>query len=138
MDTEIIKASWDGMAGRRLEFVQAFYDQLFERHPHYREMFPESMHAQLERMIEMMGTLAQFADRLPLLQPYLENVGFQHRHTGIHAADVENFKETFVDTLSAFSSDGDAEAQRRAWLDAFDEVIVPLFDEGLERGRTQA
>ena len=70
VDTEIIKTSWDGMAGRRLEFVQAFYDRLFERHPHYRELFPESMHAQLERMIEMMGTLAQFADRLPLLQPY--------------------------------------------------------------------
>ncbi len=137
MDTETIKASWDGMAGRRLEFVEAFYNRLFERHPHYRELFPEHMHAQLERMIEMMGTLAQFADQLPMLQPYLQNVGFQHRHTGIHADDVENFKNAFVDTLSAFSNDDNVDAQRRAWLDAFDEVIVPLFDEGLERGRTQ-
>ena len=126
------------MAGRRLEFIEAFYTRLFERYPQYRAMFPEHMGAQRERMIEMFGTLAQLADHVTLLQPYLSNVGFQHRHTGIHAVDVENFKNTFLDTLADFPTTSDAESQRRAWLDAFDEVIVPLFDEGLERGRDQS
>ncbi|MDH3451428.1 MAG: globin [Gammaproteobacteria bacterium] len=135
MNTEIIQAAWNDMAGRRLEFVEAFYDRLFERYPHYRGLFPERMDAQHERMVEMVGALAQFADHIHLLQPYLCNVGFQHRRTGIHADDVDNFKNTFLDTLAVFPTVSDGDAQRRAWQEAFEEVIIPLFDEGLERGR---
>jgi hemoglobin-like flavoprotein len=138
VDTETIKTSWNDMAGRRLEFIEAFYGQLFERYPQYRGLFPEHMSAQLERMIEMVSSLAQFADRMHLLQPYLNHVGFQHRQTEIHADDVENFKNTFVDTLAAFPTATDTDSRRRAWQEAFDEVIIPLFNEGLERGRDQS
>ncbi len=131
LNTEIIKASWNAMAGQRMEFVEAFYARLFESYPQYRAMFPQDLGPQRERMIEMIGSLAQFADHVDLLQPYLGHVGFQHRRTGIRAADVENFKQVFLDTLPAAQ---DATA-RQAWEEAFDEVIIPLFDEGLERGR---
>ena len=135
MNTEIIKTSWNALAGRRLEFIEAFYHRLFERYPRYRELFPEKMDAQHERMIEMIGALAQFADHIPPLEPYLSNVGFQHRRTGIHADDVENFKQTFLETLAEFPMEIDPDARQRAWQEAFDEVIIPLFDQGLERGR---
>ncbi len=134
MNTEIIKTSWNALAGRRLEFIEAFYDRLFERYPRYRELFPEKMGAQHERMIEMIGALAQFADHIPPLEPYLSNVGFQHRRTGIRADDVENFKRTFLETLAGFPMEIDPDARQRAWQEAFDEVIIPLFDQGLERG----
>lgn len=138
MHTDIIKTSWNELAGRRLAFIEAFYDRLFERYPRYRELFPGQMDAQHERMIEMIGTLAQFVDHIPPLEPYLSNVGFQHRRTGIRAADVENFKNVFLETLAGFPTAIDPDAQRAAWQTAFDEVIIPLFDQGLERGRDQA
>jgi len=136
VNTEIIRESWSALAGHRREFIEAFYARLFERYPQYRGLFPENMNAQLERMIEMLSSLAEFAEHAHLLEPHLRKVGFAHRKTGIHASDVENFKDTFLDTLATFAATGDADTQRRAWREAFDEVIIPLFDEGLERGRS--
>ena len=65
MNTEVIKASWEDLAGRRVEFIEAFYARLFERHPQYRKLFPEQMGAQVERMIEMAGALAQLIESEP-------------------------------------------------------------------------
>lgn len=136
MNSEIIRASWRELTGQRREFIDTFYTRLFERYPDYRDLFPPHMNVQLEHMIEMISTLAQFADHTHLLEPYLGKVGFAHRGTGIHADDVENFKEVFLDTLAAFSTADDVDSRCRAWREVFDDVIIPLFDEGLERGRS--
>ena len=98
-------------------------------------MFPEAMDSQMEKMVEMFSSVTRFADHTDLVRPYLTSVGYSHRRLGIDASDVENFKLAFVDTLADLCADWWDQSHVRAWHGAFDDIIVPLFDEGLETGR---
>lgn len=137
MDIEHIKATWEELAGRRVEFVGAFYKHLFERYPDYRRLFPQQLDPQLERMTEMISALALHSEHIDLIEPYLENVGFAHRATGIRTDDVQNFVTTFVDTLGEMCGDRWTPARAEAWSNVFSDIVVPLFEEGLERGRDE-
>ena len=137
MDIDIVKNSWNALAGRRSQFVDQFYGRLFERYPDYRKLFPPEMGPQRERMVEMISSLALWADHMDLIEPYLENVGFAHRRTGIHTADVQNFTAVFLDTLAELHGSGWDERHASAWREVFDDVVIPMFEEGLERGRTE-
>jgi hemoglobin-like flavoprotein len=135
MDMDLIRNDWNALAGRRTAFTQRFYERLFERHPHYREMFPESMDAQTERMVEMLSGVVRFADHANLVRPYLEEVGHAHRRTGIGHEDVQNFTDTFIETLGEICDDAWDARHADAWRLAFDDLIVPLFEEGLKNTR---
>ncbi len=137
MDIEHIRATWGELAGRRIEFVNAFYKRLFERYPDYRQLFPQQLDPQLEKMTEMISTLALHSDHVDLIEPYLENVGFAHRESGIRSNDVENFVATFIDTLGEVCAEQWTPARAQAWRNVFSDVVIPLFEEGLERGRDE-
>ena len=126
--------TWDALAGRHIVLVDTFYSRLFDRHPEYRKLFPEFMTPQKEKMVEMINSVARFIDQVDLIRPYLVNVGAAHRDTGITAEDVENFKEAFIDTLAWTCSETWQPRHEKTWRDVFDEVIVPVFHEGLKGG----
>ena len=90
MEVEHIKQTWHELAGRRNTFVEGFYDRLFERHPAYREKFPDDMSAQMEHMVEMVSSVARYCDHMGLIEPYLRTVGYAHRSTGIRDQDVRD------------------------------------------------
>ena len=136
IDMTPIRETWDALEGRRITLIDTFYSRLFDRHPEYRELFPESMTPQKEKMVEMISSVARFIDQVDLIRPYLANVGAAHRGTGITARDIENFKEVFIDTLARTCSETWEPRHEKAWREVFDEVIVPVFDEGLE-GNTE-
>lgn len=138
MNMDAIREDWEALAGKRMQFTHAFYENLFERHPRYRELFPSSMDAQMEKMVEMFSSLARFADHSDLIRPYLVSVGLAHRHTGIGADDVGNFKEAFIETLAHLRAEHWDAGHERAWREAFDEMLIPLFEEGLTTGREAA
>ncbi len=132
MDTTSIKQVWVAMAGQRVPLVEAFYSRLFERHPQYRKLFPQTLAPQTEKMVEMFSSVAGFADQTDLVRPYLLRVGQAHRRLGITVADVENFKESFLETLAEMYPGSWEPRHESAWRKAFDEVILPLFNQGLE------
>ena len=136
MEINAIREDWEALAGKRMQFAHTFYKKLFDRHPAYRGMFPEAMGTQMEKMVEMFSGVARFADHTDLVRPYLVNVGYAHRRLGIGPEDVENFKNVFIETLSELCADWWNDAHERAWHEAFDDMIVPMFDEGLETGRS--
>lgn len=136
MTIDIIRDDWEALAGRRSLFVQQFYAAFFDRFPEYRGLFPSAIDAQMERMVEMFSSVARFADRSDFIQPYLLHVGFAHRRFGIRRADAENFKIVFIEVLGQTLEDGWDADHEAAWNHAFDEMLLPMFDEGLERGRT--
>ena len=131
----MIEQDWEALAGKRMQFAHDFYERLFGAHPQYRAMFPPSMDAQMERMIEMFSGVTRFADHADLIRAYLLRVGYAHRRLGIGAADVENFKTAFIETLAHLRAQAWNAAHLEAWNEAFDDMIVPLVDEGLETGR---
>lgn len=137
MTIELIREDWEALAGRRGQFAKQFYAEFFERFPEYRDLFPAEMDAQMERMVEMFSSIARFADRTDLIQPYLLQVGFAHRRFGIRLSDAENFKNVFIETLGRVLGDDWDGRHESAWQHAFDDMLIPMFDEGLERGRRE-
>lgn len=134
-DMHIIKQDWEALAGQRVQFIDSFYERLFARHPQYQAMFPDRMDTQMEKMVEMFSSISRFADHIDMIRPYLVNVGFVHRRLGIGAEDVENFKNVFIETLGELCAPWWDEEHDAAWHQAFEDLIVPMFDEGLETGR---
>ena len=132
---DLIRQDWQALAGKRMQFTHAFYENLFRQHPQYRALFPEAMDTQMERMVEMFSSIARFADHVDVIRPYLANVGYAHRAMGISAEDVSNFVSVFLDSLGEFRGPAWNDEHQSAWSEAFQNMIVPLFDEGLETGR---
>ncbi len=137
MSIELIQDDWEALAGRRGEFAKRFYAEFFKRFPEYRDLFPAEMDAQMERMVEMFSSIARFADHTDIIQPYLLQVGFAHRRFGIRLSDAENFRNVFIDTLGKTLTERWDDSHESAWRHAFDDVLIPMFDEGLERGRRE-
>jgi hemoglobin-like flavoprotein len=131
MDMFAIEQTWDSLAGRRVIFVERFYSRLFESYPEYRKLFPESMNPQKEKMVEMISSIARFADHIDLIRVYLLNIGAAHRHIGISGEHIENFKEVFLDSLAETCGESWGPKHETAWRAVFDDVIIPIFEEGL-------
>ena len=136
MDMELIRDDWNALAGQRAAFTRRFYKRLFERHPEYEAKFPASMDAQSERMVAMLSSVVRFADHADMVRPYLEDVGHAHRRVGIGHDDVQNFVKVFIETMAEICGDGWNERHAEAWRLAFDDLIVPLFEDGLGAGRS--
>jgi hemoglobin-like flavoprotein len=134
VNMDLIRQDWEALAGKRMQFTHAFYENLFEQYPQYRALFPEALDSQMERMVEMFSSIVRFADHVDLIRPYLVNVGYSHRSMGIGADDVSNFIKVFVDSLAEFRAPTWNDEHAAAWNEAFEDMIVPLFDEGLETG----
>lgn len=123
---------WDRLAGGRVELVAAFYDRLFEEYPEYRALFPENMDHQMEKMVEMVGAVVRFADNIDLIRAYLLQVGMAHRGFHVHEKDLHNFKRVFIETVAEGCKDFWRDEHDQAFRHAFDDVIIPIMDEGLE------
>jgi hemoglobin-like flavoprotein len=132
MSNGLMLEVWDQLAGGRVELVRAFYDRLFEEYPEYKEMFPENMDHQMEKMVEMVGAVVRFADNIDLIRTYLQQVGVAHRSFHIHEKDLNNFKRVFIETVADACKGFWRDEHEEAFRHAFDDVIIPIVDEGLE------
>ena len=128
----LIEETWDSLAGRRREIVESFYEHLFDQHPKYREMFPDSLDHQMEKMVEMLSAVARFSDHIDLIRPYLLRIAEAHKELGIDAEDVANFRNAMIETLAEKSGPDWNQAHTEAFAAAFDNTIIPLFEEGLD------
>lgn len=135
MKSDLIAQDWDALAGRRAEFTRSFYASFFERYSEYRSLFPPTMDAQMERMVELFSTMARFANQADVVAPYLKQVGFAHRNFGIRLGDAERFRDVFIDTLADMLAATWNEEHSAAWRAAFDDMLLPMFDEGLSKAR---
>lgn len=131
LKTEPIAETWDALDNRQSQFIGVFYDRLFERFPAYRKFFPRKLDAEhLDKMALTVALVARFADDEALIAPHLHKVGAAHRPYDLTPRDMQNFAAVFVEVLGEHLGDRWTEAAARAWLDAFERVIIPLLLEG--------
>jgi hemoglobin-like flavoprotein len=137
MDNHLLQKDWGLLTDQHEEFTQVFYDRLFERYPQYRALFPHEMGIQMQKMVKMFSNVARFADHVDVIRPYLVNVGLAHQRLGIGPEDVDNFKEIFIETLAELCAEWWDQEHSAAWHQTFETLIVPMFDEGMETGRSK-
>lgn len=131
MNTELIGQTWDKLAQRQPEFIQAFYEHLFQQHPHYKAFFSELMQRQMAKMLETVAMVARISDESEILHPQLVKLGEKHSPFQLNRGDLENFKETYLVVLKQFCPEWTRESEQ-AWQEVFDQCIIPGMSEGLQ------
>lgn len=133
-ETKPIKEVWDLLAGRRRQFVESFYANLFHQFPDYEQYFPEHMDAQMERMMDLIGSVAFLSDQINLIRPYLLQVGAAHKDIlRLEMEDLCNFRDVFIETAADVCSESWQDRHALAFQAAFDDTIIPIIYEGLRR-----
>lgn len=131
MKTEPIAETWDALGNRQTRFIRAFYERLFERFPGYRKFFPHKLDAShLDKMAQTIALVARFSDEEDLVAPRLHKVGVAHRPYDLQPRDMHNFATVFTEVLGEHLGNHWTDAAAQAWHDAFDQVIIPLLEEG--------
>jgi len=131
MNKQLLTEVWSNLAGQRIEMVEAFYRNLFARYPQYEEFFPTNIDHQMDLMVEVMSTVINFSDQINIIRPYLVRVGVAHRHYSLTPQDFRNFSQVFIDTLGEVCGDQWQAQHQQAFEETFDDVILPLIEEGL-------
>lgn len=131
MNEQRIGEVWDSFHGKHYEVIEHFYQRFFERFPNYRKFFPESMDAQMKKMVRTIGLVARVADSTSVVEPHIERVGDHHKPYALQKEDLENFKDVFIEVLGEEYGEAWSAEHGRAWHQAFDEVIIPSMMKGL-------
>ena len=131
MNTALIAGLWDDMAGRRLEIIKRFYGVFFERYPQYTKHFPPMMDHQMEKMVESISMMARMADDPNIIGPHLVKLGKAHERYGLNEADMNNFRDVFLEVMAEFAGDRWDDRTAHAWRSAFDDVLIPKLMEGV-------
>lgn len=132
MNKQVIEELWDSLAGERVQLINSFYGKLFDRHPQYRQMFPEQMDHQKDKMVEMLSAVARFSDHIDLIRPYMKRIAEVHRSLGLHPRDLRNFQTVLIETLEEQSGPRWRPEHGDAFMEAFDQTILPLFEDGMD------
>jgi NAD(P)H-flavin reductase/hemoglobin-like flavoprotein len=105
-----------------------FYSDLFLRHPETRELFPVSMAAQRDRLLNALGQIVADADRLEELAPFLQDLGRDHRKFGALADHYGPVGESLLATLAHFSGEAWTPELAAEWTAAYQLVAQVMLD----------
>ncbi len=139
MNTELIGQSWDKLAGKQNALVQTFYERLFEQHPDYKTLFPESMSRQMEKIVKTLAIVAR-VDAPEIVHSRLLKLGYKHQKFNLKREDFLNFKRVFLEVLGEYCNKHCPEVWSetcvQAWHNAFDEHIIPYMMQGIDQTMT--
>lgn len=103
MDTARLKESFARVAMHGDEVALFFYSDLFLRHPQIRDMFPVSMAAQRDHLLQALATIVSDVENTDQLTTYLQALGRDHRKFGTLTAHYDLLGTSFLATLAHFS-----------------------------------
>lgn len=112
------------------------YELLFERHPHFRSLFPQSLAVQRARLGRALSFLL---DNLPdeaVLGPALRRVGEEHRKFGIKPVHFEDFGDMLTEGLRRVVGPQWTDEVERAWRLAYWRGAAMII-EGLEQAELE-
>lgn len=131
MNTELIGQSWDKLAPRQTEFIDAVYELLFQQHPHYKPLFSESIQREMAKMVETVAMVARVSGESEISHPRLIKLGERHSPLQLNRGDLENFKTAYLTVLKQFCPEWTTECES-SWEEVFDQSLIPGMLEGLK------
>ena len=130
MRTELIAETW-GAIDDPMAFVESFYARFFERFPAYRRLFPQQLDPKhLEKMVQTMALVTRLSEDRGTIAPHVHKLGAAHKPYALGPKDLGNFKAVFIETLGGRLGASWSPEAAKAWDQAFEEVILPLMQEG--------
>ncbi|MGA9873608.1 MAG: FAD-binding oxidoreductase [Rhodococcus sp. (in: high G+C Gram-positive bacteria)] len=82
--------------------ARSFYAQLFVAHPEYRTFFPASMNQQRDHFVRALAHVFDNLDRTDRVEPFLAQLGRDHRKHGIDGSHLRAGAEALVAAFRTF------------------------------------
>ncbi|TDE58218.1 hypothetical protein E1295_06355 [Nonomuraea mesophila] len=136
MDTQALKGSWRQVAQSGDQVPLFFYSALFLMHPETRSLFPVSMAAQRDRLVNALGHVVSNVDRVNELVPFLQQLGRDHRKFSVVAQHYPAVGQALLATLEHFLGDLWTPALARDWTAAYGLVAQVMTEAAEESSAT--
>jgi hemoglobin-like flavoprotein len=112
---QLIRDSFTQVQAHGPEFVDRFYDRLFEIAPDARSLFGSDLQAQKGKLFAALKLVVHGLDRFDALRPVLSDLGQRHRTYGVVWEDYGLVGEALVHALGQVLGDRLDAATEDAW-----------------------
>ncbi|PRP88137.1 tyrosine-protein kinase Fer-like isoform 2 [Planoprotostelium fungivorum] len=123
----MVSTTWAIIEDNKERTVEMFYSQLFERRPHMRTMFPNSMALQRKIFIGTLQACVRVLDGTNISVDDFGAVRRRHRRLKLVQDDLEAFGLAFLWTLENILGLWWNDDVRDAWFHLFNAIIYLLF-----------
>jgi NAD(P)H-flavin reductase/hemoglobin-like flavoprotein len=127
VDPAALKANFASVATHGDDVAMYFYSHLFLIRPEVRPMFPLAMTEQRDRLLGALVRIVTHVDRLAELEPYLADLGRDHRKFGALADHFPAVGEALLATLAHFSGPAWTDALAANWSAAYAAVADAMI-----------
>jgi NAD(P)H-flavin reductase/hemoglobin-like flavoprotein len=137
VDTQRLKDNFARVAAHGDQVALFFYSHLFLGHPETRDMFPVSMSAQRDRLLNALGHIVADVGDTGSLVPFLQDLGRDHRKFNVLPEHYPAVGEALIATLKHFSGAEWSPELEQTWLEAY-TVISEVMQGAAETDSTPA
>jgi len=122
-----LKANFAAVATHGDDVIMYFFSYLFLTHPEVRPMFPLSMTAQRDRLLGALIRIVTNVDRLVELEPFLADLGRDHRKFGALTDHYPAVGKALIATLAHFSGPAWSQQLEANWAAAYGAVSAAMI-----------
>ncbi|SNR67223.1 NAD(P)H-flavin reductase [Haloechinothrix alba] len=126
---QLIRDSFAVVEPRSDEVARYFYAVLFTIAPETRDLFPVNMEVQRSRFFGALVRIVQMIDNRQELEPYLRQLGRDHRKFDVVERHFEAVGTALLAALKRYLGDEWTEEVERAWADAY-AIVAGVMQEG--------
>ncbi|MBW0104791.1 globin domain-containing protein [Pseudonocardia sp. KRD291] len=119
---ELIRSSFAAVEPQAEELGKHFYSTLFSRAPETRDLFPVNMEVQRSRLLRALVHVVQMVDQPDDLQPFLQQLGRDHRKFGVLSQHYDAVGEALISAIATHSGTAWTPEVDKAWNNAYDIV----------------
>lgn len=137
VDPAALKANFASVATHGDDVAMYFYSYLFLTRPEVRRMFPLAMTEQRDRLLGALVRIVTHIDRLAEIEPYLADLGRDHRKFGTLTDHSPAVGQALLATLAHFSGPAWTDTLAANWSAAYVAVagtMIRAADEAAGQG----
>lgn len=129
-ELKLVQASLDRLRDEFDTRSMFFYEALFKRAPHLKDMFRDDLAGQGMKFMSTLDVIVRKLDNEEELATRYKGLGNMHAAIGIIAADFEPMEEALIDTLRDALADDFTHELEAAWRKAYAIVSGNMIERG--------
>ena len=127
LNIELLEQSFAKLVPRGDEFVESFFDRLFDMYPEMKPMFAKTdMKKQRKNLLESLVMVVKNLRMPDVLGPALANLGERHKGLGAQEEHYAMVGEALLRTLEEYFEDDWTPELKSAWADAYDAMVAGM------------
>jgi len=128
LNVDLLESSFARLAPRAQEFVEAFYEKLFETYPETQRFFTTTdMTEQKNKLVSALILVIENLRNPEALKGALTALGRKHENYGIGASYYPMVGDSLLNTLSAFLDQDWTPEVKQAWTEAYGVISEAML-----------